>query len=92
MGFDRTRVAEVYVCDPTGQQQVGSGYLVSDQVLVTARHVVAGLPVNDPADAGQWRCEVRSLGQTEWLPAYPVWPEVPQEHVELPRSGGHMNA
>lgn len=80
MGFDRTRVAEVYVCDPTGQQQVGSGYLVSDQVLVTARHVVAGLPVNDPADAGQWRCEVRSLGQTEWLPAYPVWPEVPQEH------------
>jgi hypothetical protein len=69
MGFDPGRVVEVYSEDAAGTDRVGSGYLVSDQVVLTADHVVAGLPVQPTDPSGLERCEVRPLGLQDWLPA-----------------------
>jgi hypothetical protein len=69
MAFDPARVVEVYSQDAAGKERVGSGYLVSNQIVLTADHVVAGLPVQ-PADlSGSEQCEVRPLGLADWLPA-----------------------
>jgi hypothetical protein len=72
MGFDRARVVEVYSRDAAGTDRVGSGYLVSDQIVLTAEHVVAGLPVHPIDLLGSERCEVRPLGTPDWLPAWVV--------------------
>jgi Trypsin-like peptidase domain len=69
MGFDRARVVEVYSRDAAGTQRVGSGYLVSDQVVLTADHVVVGLPALPTDLSGSEECEVRPLGLRDWLPA-----------------------
>jgi hypothetical protein len=45
MGFDLLRVVEVFA-KPAGEPgRVGSGYRVSEALVLTAGHVVAGLPV-----------------------------------------------
>ena len=56
---------EVFAAAPGGREDnFGSGYLVSDGLVLTARHVVEGRSE---------RCEVRPLGTSEWLPAEVVW-------------------
>ena len=43
-----------------GEDNFGSGYLIADELVLTAAHVVAG------------ECEVRPLGEGEWAPATKV--------------------
>jgi len=45
MGFDRRRVVEVFVKPVNGSGRVGSGYRVNQTAVLTAGHVVTGLPV-----------------------------------------------
>ena len=67
-----------------GDGTTGSGYRVSDDLVLTAAHVVAGLPVQDPAEprpsasagavvAGQGLTELTALGAATWVPAAVVW-------------------
>ena len=49
MGLDRHRVMEVFVKPVTGPGRVGSGYRVNATAVLTAGHVVTGLPVRSPA-------------------------------------------
>jgi hypothetical protein len=88
MGFDRARVVEVYSRDAAGKERVGSGYLVSDQVVLTANHVVDGLLVSPTDQSGSERCEVRLLGSGDWLPAQVAWHN-PARDVALLRLTGH---
>ncbi|WP_322748567.1 MULTISPECIES: serine protease, partial [unclassified Frankia] len=59
MGLDAARIVEVYAAG-----KVGSGYAVTDRLVLTAEHVVA---------AGAGSCEVRPLGSAQWLSAAVVW-------------------
>jgi hypothetical protein len=79
MGFDPARVVEVYLRDPAGKERVGSGYLVSDRLVLTAGHVIAGLPAEGTEAPDRWRCEVRPLGLGEWLPARLEWWNKPHD-------------
>jgi hypothetical protein len=58
-------VVEVFAATPGGREDsFGSGYLMSDGLVLTARHVVEG---------ASGRCEVRPLGAAEWTRAEVVW-------------------
>jgi tetratricopeptide (TPR) repeat protein len=77
---DLARVIELYA--PAGEGaggQVGSGYLIGSQVVLTAAHVVVGLP-GWPVDetlptevAGAGVCSARLLGERDWVPAVVAW-------------------
>ena len=78
MGFDRHRVMEVFVKPADGPGRVGSGYRVSETAVLTAGHVVTGLPVRSPAqvaagDEGGGRCELRALGERAWTSGWVLW-------------------
>jgi hypothetical protein len=67
MGVDRYRVTEVYAAGPHVEGS-GSGYRLSDRLVLTARHVIA------PALAGEGgRVLVRPAGVAGWLPARVEW-------------------
>src|SRR4051812_39857764 len=78
--MDTARVVELYVPGPAGAGgQVGSGYRLGDDRVLTAGHVVAGLPVTGPeapvpdsVDAAGV-CQARPLGEQFWAPAAVVW-------------------
>ena len=76
--MDRTRVVEIW--NPVLGES-GSGYLVGDDVVLTSRHVVGGVPARG-------RVDVRRLdahGRAEWAAAELVWhPDVegPDVHEE----------
>lgn len=64
-GLDAERVVEVFASGASGAgDSFGSGYLVSDRLVLTAGHVV---------DAARGPCEVRTLGTHEWVAATVVW-------------------
>ena len=72
MGLDRDRVMEVFAKPVNGRGRIGSGYRVTEAAVLTAGHVVRGLPVGsrtEPAagadDTG--RCEMRPLGAQVWV-------------------------
>jgi Tetratricopeptide repeat len=78
MGFDRHRVMEVFVKPVNGRGRVGSGYRVNETTVLTAGHVVTGLPVRSPAqvtagDEGAGRCELRALGERAWTNGSVLW-------------------
>src|SRR5271165_661477 len=78
MVFDRHRVMEVFVKPANGPGRVGSGYRVSETTVLTAGHVVTGLPVGSPAqvtagDGGAGRCELRALGEPAWTNGSVLW-------------------
>ena len=78
MGFDRHRVMEVFVKPVNGPGRVGSGYRVNETAVLTAGHVVTGLPVRSPAqvtagDEGAGRCELRALGEPAWMSGSVLW-------------------
>jgi hypothetical protein len=65
VSLEEARVVEVFA--PTGSgadDSFGSGYLVADDLVLTARHVV---------ESASGPCEVRPLGMHEWLPAEVQW-------------------
>jgi hypothetical protein len=64
MGFEAASVAEVYA--PTGgtAADFGSGYLVADGLVLTARHIV---------ERSSGPCQVRFVGQEHWSDAAGVW-------------------
>ena len=88
MGFDPARVVEVYLRDPAGRERVGSGYLVSDRVALTAGHMVPGSPTDGRAAPERWRCEIRPLGQIGWLPARLGWRDESRDLGLLRLDGG----
>src|SRR4051794_843561 len=45
---DLARVVEVYAPRPDGSWQIGSGYRINPELVLTAAHVVAGLPDHPP--------------------------------------------
>jgi hypothetical protein len=49
----------------TGLGRKGSGYLIADGLVLTARHVVEG--ATDP-------CEIRPLDTSDWTSATTIWP------------------
>ena len=63
MGFDRSRVIEIYAQPENGPGSVGSGYRVTDTAVLTAAHVVSG------AD----HCKVRPLLTRDWLSGSVKW-------------------
>ena len=65
MSLDQDRITEVWVPDATGAGQVGSGYLLEDGLVLTAKHVLK--------DAQEGKCEVRLLGTEGWVPASEKW-------------------
>jgi hypothetical protein len=78
MGFDRHRVMEVFVKPVNGSGRVGSGYRVNETAVLTAGHVVTGLPVRSPAevtagDEGAGSCELRALGEQAWMSGSVLW-------------------
>ena len=78
MGFDRHRVMEVFAKPANGPGRIGSGYLVNDASVLTAGHVVAGLPIRSlaemaAADDTAGRCQVRPLGVQEWVSGSVLW-------------------
>ena len=78
MGFDRHRVMEVFVKPVNGPGRVGSGYRVSETTVLTAGHVVTGLPVRSRAQVtagneGAGRCELRALGERAWTNGSVLW-------------------
>ena len=60
--------AKIGVAD---KESVGSGYVVGEDLILTALHVVVGNAASHPGDRG---CEVRLLGEDEWRQANVVWP------------------
>ena len=67
MGVDQYRVCELYAAGPDAEGS-GSGYRVGDQLVLTARHVIA------PALAGPGgRMLVRPMGKSSWLSARVEW-------------------
>ncbi len=80
MGFDRHRVMEVFARPVNGPGRVGSGYRVNETAVLTAGHVVTGLPVRSPeqvtaGDGGAGRCELRALGERAWVSGSVLWRE-----------------
>ena len=78
MGLDRHRVVEVFAKPVNGPGRVGSGYRVTETAVLTAGHVVTGLPVRSPAqvtagDEGAGRCELRALGEQAWTRGSVLW-------------------
>ena len=78
MGFDRHRVMEVFVRPVNGPGRVGSGYRVNEAAVLTAGHVVTGLPVRSSAQMtagleGGGRCELRALGERAWMSGSVLW-------------------
>jgi AAA ATPase domain/Trypsin-like peptidase domain len=90
MAVDPGRVAEIYAtCVGRGgaSTEVGSGYVLSPQLILTAAHVVGKLLSGDCADPsgvasprelreggdGHARCRVRPLGTDTFLPVRRVW-------------------
>jgi tetratricopeptide (TPR) repeat protein len=69
VGVDRYRVCELYAQSPDGENfGSGSGYRLSDRLVLTARHVIA------PALAGTGgHLLVRPVGVPRWLPAQVEW-------------------
>src|SRR5262249_23014642 len=77
MGLNRDRVMEVFARPEDGPGRVGSGYRVSGDLVLTAAHVVAGLPIRSEAAAGggqgAGRCDARPLGEQAWVGGSVVW-------------------
>ena len=78
MGFDRDRVMEVFARPVNGPGRVGSGYRVTERAVLTAGHVVTGLPVRSAAesaagDDGAGHCELRALGERAWVSGSVLW-------------------
>jgi tetratricopeptide (TPR) repeat protein len=80
VGVDTARVMELYtpVVEGSGGQ-VGSGYRVGPEVVLTSAHVVAGLPAWPagepvPTDVGTpGVCWARPLREQGWVPAIVAW-------------------
>ncbi|MDQ6945702.1 MAG: tetratricopeptide repeat protein [Actinomycetota bacterium] len=77
--MDIARVVELYSPGEGAGGQVGSGYLIGSEVVLTAAHVVVGLPLW-PVDetvptevAAPGVCSARPLGERDWVPAVVAW-------------------
>ncbi|MEU3877995.1 trypsin-like serine protease, partial [Streptomyces sp. NPDC029704] len=83
--MDRARVVEVWA--PSGDRhRVGTGYLISSRLVLTAHHAVADTPA--PEQVG-----VRLLdpaGGTTWMAAERVWPAGPVDLVAHPEQDGAL--
>ncbi|MFE5852638.1 NACHT domain-containing protein [Streptomyces sp. NPDC056500] len=81
--MDEARVMEIW--NPV-QGSSGSGYLVGDDVVLTAHHVVDGVPMHGGVEVRQ----LDSKGHTDWLAAELVWlPETAASEV-LPDADGAL--
>jgi tetratricopeptide (TPR) repeat protein len=78
---DTARVMEIYAAAGDGGGQVGSAYRVGPEAVLTAAHVVAGLPLWPPDEpvptkvGAPGACSARPLGEQGWVPAVVAWRE-----------------
>src|SRR4051812_42347734 len=80
MGFDRARVVQLWVPDSNGSGGTsGSGYRVGDDLILTAHHVVATLPLHSvdqrlpTSEAEAGGCRMAPLGASSWAVGAVVW-------------------
>src|SRR3954451_10975010 len=64
MSVEPGRIVELWAAAADGPGGVGSGFVLEDGIVLTSRHVLSR------AKDG---CDVRPLGQREWLPAKIAW-------------------
>ena len=93
VGFDRHRVMEVFARPVNSPGRVGSGYRVGETAVLTAGHVVTGLPVRSPAqvaagDGGTGRCELRALGGRAWMSGSVLWRDESTDVALIGLAGG----
>jgi tetratricopeptide (TPR) repeat protein len=93
MGFDRHRVMEVFAKPVNGPPRVGSGYRITETAVLTAAHVVMGLPVRSRTavaaeDRGASRCEVRPLGEVAWMRGSVLWRDESADVALVGLAGG----
>jgi tetratricopeptide (TPR) repeat protein len=92
MGFDRPRVVEIFAKPTNAPGRIGSGYRVSERLVLTAAHVVAGLPVGLGAASGQHdpagRCDVRPLGVPDWSGGSVIWRDKDTDVALIGLAGG----
>ncbi|CAM5531551.1 hypothetical protein STENM223S_01132 [Streptomyces tendae] len=81
--MDQTRVMEIW--NPASKRS-GSGYLIGDHLVLTAHHIVAGVPLRGGVEVRQLDPE----GGTDWTAAELVWlPEAAASEV-LPDADGAL--
>jgi hypothetical protein len=74
-GLESRRVTEVWVGARDGNGGVyGSGYLISGALVLTAGYLFA---------RGSEQCEIRALGDHDWLPGTVVWRSLEDDAVLL---------
>ncbi|MCU1483158.1 MAG: Tetratricopeptide repeat-containing protein, partial [Subtercola sp.] len=92
--MDVARVVELYVPDLSGGGQIGSGYRLTDELVLTAAHVVTDLPTHPPdapvpddvhaAGVGQ----ARPLGEQAWTAAAVAWRDNAADVAMLRQAAG----
>ncbi|MEV4742594.1 hypothetical protein [Streptomyces sp. NPDC049555] len=83
--MERSRVVEVWAPSPD-RHRVGTGYLISSRLVLTAHHAVADTPA-------QQQVRVRLLdptGGTTWMAAERVWPAGPVNLTVHPEQDGAL--
>jgi tetratricopeptide (TPR) repeat protein len=90
---DTARVMELYApADGDGEDRggrLGSGYRAGPEVVLTAAHVVAGLPewpAGEPVPAGTGSpgvCWARPLGEQDWISAIVAWRDADKDVAVL---------
>ncbi|WP_269856065.1 hypothetical protein [Streptomyces sp. RPT161] len=83
--MDRARVMEIW--NPTRKEKnFGTGYLMSDQLLLTAYHVVEDAAIRREIKVRRLDLE----GRTSWVTAELIWPPHPVDTTAHPQRDGAL--
>lgn len=83
--MDTRRIVEIFASNQNGHGEAGSGYLVDDNLILTAKHTIQGNQI-----------DVRLLGANTWIPATVEWQSIqsdlailrtPENAMDVPSGG-----